>query len=203
MPDYAESQVTEATDVRVSARTRVFGTTELFEHILLDTPARSGKPWFQDDDNVLRQISTRDPACWFWPDTDKQSVCFYVDEELAKLIGFDGRESLQDDDEATVRRRMRRISLLGSMHELHEPARRLEASWRRMLIHHPRVEGDTIVTGLTSIVVRNKVHSRALSVAKSAGRDRSIRMGELWDAAVEDDRIITEEIRREKGSRMW
>ncbi|KAK5712596.1 hypothetical protein LTR17_017911 [Elasticomyces elasticus] len=233
MDDDAELQEIEATDAEVSARTRIFDTTELLEHILLHTPARdvllaqrvsqrwqaviktslhlqrlllftageaidplqwavqnlpppsSGIPWFQDDDDVLCKVHNQRPDCDIVGFIMDGTMCFHLDQLLAKVF---------NDDELTVRQRNVNLNYTHRTCELHDSARRPEASWRRMLFQSPGVEGNIVVTGLTGIWVSRKVRSDVLSAARSSEREGCIRLGRLWDASVEATRIRDEEI---------
>ncbi|KAK3630646.1 hypothetical protein LTR56_017326 [Elasticomyces elasticus] len=250
MSDDAESEETEAIDAQVSACTRVFGTTELLEHILLHTPARyvllaqrvsqqwqaviksslhlqrlllfaadeavdplqwaadtlpppaTRNPWFLQENGVLCNRPT-EPNTFYcaFSIIPRSKVCLYIDEQLAELIGLGWRGLPHNDDGITVRRP--NVDFHRCSDEVHEFASRPEASWRRMLLQSPGVEGDVVVKGFTGIKVNVGLYSKLLSAAKSAEEDGCIRLGELWDAAVKAHRDVQAEIRRDKGPRMW
>ncbi|KAK5725580.1 hypothetical protein LTR15_003770 [Elasticomyces elasticus] len=250
MPNDAESQVTETIDAQVSARTRVFGTTELLEQILTNTqgrdvllaqrasqrwqaviksslhlqrmlydtpcemidpvqwaadilpPPATRNPWFLQDNGILCNRPINPNALyWTWTTFQRNEVCLYVDEQLAKFIGLGGRGSSHDGDGSPVRRR--NISLHLDTEKLSESAGRPEASWRSMIIQTPGVEGDVVVTGLTGINISVRVHNEILSAAKSNERDGFVRLGKLWDAAVEAHNEMQREMVRDQMDAGW
>ncbi|KAK5692179.1 hypothetical protein LTR17_025501 [Elasticomyces elasticus] len=141
------------------------------EHLKASDPT---KPWFWDGRVVQNQ-----PITYGFIKRNKCHV--YGNELLAKVFSNGAVAANQDDDDLIVVM----ATVDPGSHELREPARRPEASWRRMLLLSPAVVGETIVDGMTGFVVPSRTYKRVASTAKRYLGGGRIRFGELWDAAAE------------------
>ncbi|KAK5705433.1 hypothetical protein LTR97_002551 [Elasticomyces elasticus] len=143
---------------------------------------RHGTSWYWDA-QVIR-VMPANPYAIFYRSSNT-TVCFYVNDLVAKLLGVSNKALTHDDDDLTVLSSTTDLAT----YSLYESAKRPEASWRRMLLPGPGVVGDIVdteLTGLTGLAVCESVYNGVLLAAGSAEPDGCIRLGKLWSAAVKE-----------------